>query len=222
MTDVSLLAVAVTVSVLAGCASVNASPSTQTPSAASATPSASPEPTASPASRTPLDQLVLTTTGFAELPLGSSPASFDPATSVVEIETVDCGEDRVESGWEAVEFDPNTRFSAFGVETTEDGVVTAVEVYSNLIATAHGISIGSTRAEVLEAYPGIDVVASDYRFDTYVIQDQGSWLRMAIVNSAAGSGLPETAHDTVQEMMASVDGIRDFAPDFHPLGVSCV
>jgi hypothetical protein len=95
--------------------------------------------TPDPLTRPSLDELVLTPEGFAELPLGSSPGSFDPAMSIIEYVDLDCGDGAIASGWQAVESDPNTGFGSFGIGLLEDGSVSSIQVFSNLISTDHGI-----------------------------------------------------------------------------------
>ncbi len=144
--------------------------SSATPSATLApTESATTSPTAAPSTRPTLDQLVLTTAGFAELPLGSSPASFDPATSIVKLVTIEC-EGVAVSGWRTIEVDPDFLApQAFGIAVNDAGFVTAIQVRSPLISTDRNIATGSSRADVLAAYPGIEIAASNYYWDVYVV-----------------------------------------------------
>ncbi len=224
-----ILGVVVVMLALAGCTPTDAP--TPTPSAtnvSSATPSATlaptesatPSPTAAPLTRPTLDQLVLTTAGFAELPLGSSPASFDPATSIVELVTIQCDGTAV-SGWEPVEKDPHMPWSAFGIGVNPAGFVTAIQVRSSLISTERNIAIGSARADVLAAYPGIEITASNNYWDVYVVEDERGFLRMSVVNSIDVEGVPDRNQGTVQEMWASFHD-SDYLPYGHALALSCL
>jgi hypothetical protein len=172
--------------------------------------------------RPALDQLRLTPSGFAELPLGSDPATTDPAVSIVERSSVECEPGRTLTLWQPAEADPTTPYGAFGVAVNDQGSVTAIQVSSELISTDRGITVGSSRAEVLAAYPGIAIVDSSERFDVYLVEGTDTWMRITVVADASDAGAAQSEQDTVAEMAASVDDGRAYLPTFHPISGDCL
>ena len=107
----------------------------------------------------------------------------------------------------------------FGIGINREGLVAGIQVNSELILTDKGIGVGSSRADVLIAYPGIEILASDHRFDVYVTQAEESWMRMSVLKGSWGDG-PDP--DTVYEMTASIAPREAYLPSYHPMGASCL
>lgn len=201
---------------LAGCAAAPpaAAPSSSaTPSPTSAaTPSRTPTPTPIP-TRPALDELVLSPGGFEQLPLGVDLTTIDPSVAIVESEPLEC--DPTTRSWHPVE-------SAFPTDANghppfwvaaHDSLLTGIQVvWSAEITTAEGIGIGSTRQQVLDAYPGIQIALSDQRGDVYVVRDDRGWMRMSVFYET----------ETVAEMLATTNDVPVHAPSYHPIAASCL
>ncbi|MFT4122208.1 MAG: hypothetical protein QM635_00065 [Microbacteriaceae bacterium] len=159
--------------------------------------SASPNPSASAA-----DELVLTAAGLAELVIGE-PVPAD--TDLVEWGDV-CG--LGVSRWHALgatAADPG----AFSVRTEDwahDGAVQAIWVWTDDIATAEGITIGSSRDEVLAAYPQAQSQGEDVATgatDVLVVPGDATNLVIEILRDGSSiSADSEVASDTVAWLYA--------------------
>ncbi|ODU65663.1 MAG: hypothetical protein ABT06_00245 [Leifsonia sp. SCN 70-46] len=199
---------------LAGCtAAPVAEPPTGAPAPPAATATATPTATPTPEPTRPaVGELIIGPAGFDQLPLGTDPASIDPAVALIEPVPLECQPD--ETGWYPVAAFPAdaSGHRPFGVAVRDSKVAGIQVVWSTEIRTAQGIGIGSTRQQLLDTYPGIGVALSDARGDVYIIQGDTGWLRFSVFYET----------DTVSEMLATTNDVAYYAPSYHTIDASCV
>jgi hypothetical protein len=168
----TLIAVSVATLLLAGCAADEPAPIADPP-AASETPTPTPEPT-QPA----LADLVLSPDGLGPLAIGEAPVAADPALDVIVFDDDYC-QQYVDDGrlddagkWIA-NYEPalsGTPFDPFSV-LVENDIVSTVSIGSPEIVTAEGIGLGSSRADVIAAYPDAEITHG-FASDAYVIDGE--------------------------------------------------
>lgn len=186
---------------MAGCASApepepspSTSPSTNLPTSppTSTSPSSSSSATPSPATGgptpPPLSSLTLTTEGLGTLVVGSPVPDQDSSASIVTWDADYCGSLPTPDGNYAGAFIPlypKVDSSSLGerevfvVVTTEGNdlsPVSSIRVLTPEVLTAENIGVGSSRAELLEAYPRFDRVTKDHLSDTYSIEGENGQL----------------------------------------------
>ena len=178
---------------LSGCAQDAPAPVADPPASPSATAPA-PAPT-QPA----LGELVLSPKGLNSIVIGEAPVVTDPALDVLIFDPDYC-QSYVDSGdlEEAGKWIPNYE-PALSEESSEpfsvfvkDDVVKQLAVDSSEIVTAEGVGLGSSRAEVLAAYPDAEVVEV-YNTDLIVIAGEHGRLIFEVGNE----GQDEYAVDEV-------------------------
>lgn len=206
---------ALVVIVLAGCAPAapTADPSPTAKPTASATsrpiPTATPTPTPT---RPALGELVLTPGGFDQLPLGVDPSTIDPAIAIISSSPLECDASVLAWSTDAVWPPDESGHRPFSV-AVRDGLVRGIQVvWTPEIKTAQGIGVGSTRQDVLDAYPGIPVALSDARGDVYIVQDDRGWMRMSVFYDT----------EAVEEMLATTNDVRFSAPSYHTIDADCL
>ena len=184
---------------LSGCAQ-------QTP-APTAEPSSPPTETVpSPAPTQPaLDELVLTPDGLGSIVIGEAPVAADPALDILIFDPDYC-QSYVDSGAiaDAGKWIPNYE-PALSEESSEpfsvyleNDVVQQLAVDSAEIVTAEGVGLGSSRADVVAAYPDASVIQ---RFNTSLYVVEGERGRLVIEIGEPGQG--EYAVDEVVFLRAT-------------------
>lgn len=204
---------ALLVLVLAGCAPAapTAAPSSTAKPTASATPRPTPTPTPTP-TRPALAELVLTPGGFEQLPLGIDPSTIDPAIAMISSSPLECDASVLAWSTDAVWPPDSSGHRPFSV-AVRDGVLHGIQVvWTSEIKTAQGVGVGSTRQQVLDAYPGIPIALSDARGDVYIVQDDRGWMRMSVFYDT----------EAVGEMLATTNDVPFSAPSYHTIDASCM
>lgn len=185
------------------------------------TATATPSPTPTPEGRPALDELELTADGFAQLPLGEAP-STDPELAMVTYDAAACEGLGV---WNA---DPSYAASgevygpgtAFTVTDAGTGALVRIDLNSADIPTDAGIRFGSTRAEVLAAYPGASVQDGGLT-DIVVVEGQVGTLQIELAKAEPTGYWEADRVDRVQYIHASTadQGVFSVAASGNVLGV---
>jgi hypothetical protein len=160
----AIVAVAVSGFLLAGCATSEPAPIADPPSASATPPAVATQPT--------LGDLVLSADGLGPLVIGEAPPVTDPALDVLIFDEDYCAD--VDGAPSPGKWIPNyepalSDFSSepFSVYVPED-VLEQIAIDSGDIVTAEGIGLGSTRDEILAAYPDA-VLTENMNTDLYVL-----------------------------------------------------
>jgi len=179
-----------------GCASATSPFPTPTPSdaperpaasAPDATPSATPEPAP--------EELVLTTDGIGSLRLGEDPAASELVAYDPQYCTAYEGTDPAEELGRWYWANGDERYSEpVRLWAPEDAVV-AMEVIDPTIPTDRGVSVGSTTAALLEAYPDLETGAGDDFSSLHYLREDDR----ALVFEVGGPGYVES--DQVDEVL---------------------
>lgn len=154
------------------------------PSAASTT---SATPTPIPTSRPALGDLALGPDGFADLPLGS-PASSDPALSLVSFDPAGCSGAGLWSAHPSyVSSDPDVYGVGTAFTVTDaasggpTGTITRIDLNAADIPTTAGIRFGDGRASVQAAYPGAAVIDAGLT-DVYLVPGETGQLLIEVAS----------------------------------------
>ncbi|WP_146134396.1 hypothetical protein [Glaciihabitans tibetensis] len=143
----------------------------------------------------PIESLIVSADGLGPITLGSSWEPENADTAIARWNPTYCldrglAEDKgaPEGGWEANYQDVATPAGSslrkpFVLSGTAPDSITSVLVYSADITTPEGIHVGSSREEVLAAYPTFDQVTPGTMADVYVIN--GTHGRLVIEVAAA-------------------------------------
>jgi len=179
---------------LEGCATEAPAPIADPPSA-SATPTPTPEPT-----KPPLAELVLTTEGLGPITIGEPPVVVDPALDVIIFDDDYCQE-FVDDGrlddagkWIA-NYEPalsGTSRDPFSV-LVENDVVEIVAIGSPEIVTAEGIGLGSSRADVVAAYPDAEIISA-FASDVYVVDGVNGRLLIEVATDKITNTIDESVY----------------------------
>jgi|GEM_PF-2193208 len=137
-----VLLIVVLVTVAATMWAVGRSPSEPTPAGPTASPAASANPSADPAGSDADDELLITTRGIGPLRISSSVAELT-ATGALGTEPGDFCPDRLVGSDE---------LAGVVVYTAEDDIAAMILVEESSLSTAEGVTVGSTSAELREAY----------------------------------------------------------------------
>lgn len=171
-----LIAVSTLALTLTGCAGEpTAEPSTPPPAslAPTSTPSALP-------SQPALSQLTITPEGVGPIIIGQEPIGDDFVRDPLIFTDVCPG--FPEGLWMAnyPRDSANNTLPPFAVKVT-DGVIQSIEVHSGALVTAEGVHVGSSRDELLAAFPdGFDEVIEDITSDLFVIHGPSSTLMFEV------------------------------------------
>jgi hypothetical protein len=171
----------------------------------------------------PIESLVLSADGLGPLLLGSDPASYDPATSIVHEVEVFCNGQADPPVSLLV---PNYAVDnpPFGVARNE-GRVTAIGLRSPLIATDRGARIGTTKDALLQLYPELELVvdaeSSGLGVERYGLRGE-STITYFDVDVVGGTLIGAGKVYTIILGQYSGEGWPGGGPSFHPVGESCL
>jgi hypothetical protein len=165
------------------------------PPTVTATPTATPEPT-----KPALDQLVVSPEGLGSVVIGKAPVVADPTLDIIVLdpdycqEFVDDGRLDEAAKWIA-NYEPalsGTSFEPFSV-LVENGVVETIAVGSSEILTAEGVGLGSSRADVLAAYPDAELITA-FASDMYVIDGEYGQVVIEVATEKITGSVDESAY----------------------------
>jgi len=183
------LAAFAVIALLAGCApggGGSALDPTPTPSSSASKPTASssptptPTPTADPvptvAAKPELADLIISHEGLGPVAVGTVLTSLDPSLSIFASRIEDCGDGVPITLWQAnfpeqgglIGGDGRVR-TAFESGSLPGDVFDFVHVYASGPRTVEGIRVGSSRAELIAAYPGITIASTSANRDRYAV-----------------------------------------------------
>ena len=197
---------------LAGCANEAPAPIADPPSE-SATPTPTPKPT-----KPPLAELVLTTEGLGPITIGEAPVVVDPALDVIIFDDDYCQEfvddgRRDDAGKWIANYEPalsGQSFDPFSVAVQND-IVQIVAIGSPEIVTAEGIGLGSSRAEVIAAYPDAELTHA-FISDIYVVDGVNGHLVIEVATDKIAGSIDESVYPVDE-----VGSLRVIEMDIEPL-----
>lgn len=174
-----------------------------------ATPVATPSPTlvAGPV-KPDLASLVATVDGLGPLVVNSRPPAGDPATDVVVFDPEFCPSDYAEVGPRGVWVtnypdEPIAKFSGpelvqqgrpFEISTDDMDAIRWIEIRSSRILTDAGIHTGSTRQEVIAAYPDADVTEWGSRGAIIAVAGGQGRLVFEVAGPSANASIVDTVY----------------------------
>lgn len=207
------LAAATIALLLAGCATEAPAPIADPP-AATSTPTPTPEPT-----KPAIDELVISPDGLGTTVIGEAPVVVDPALDIIVFDPAYCqefvDEGRLDdAGKWIANYEPalsGNAFEPFSV-AVQDDVVQIVAIGSPDIVTAEGIGLGSSRADVVAAYPDAEITHA-FTSDLYVIDGEHGRLVIEIATDAITGSIDESAYpvDEVGSLRVVDDSIEPVA-----------
>ena len=175
------------VAMLAGCApggGGSALDPTPTAPASSSKPSAPSSPTSTPtpdpvptvAAKPELTDLIISHEGLGPVTVGTVLPSLDAALSIFASRIEDCGDGVPITLWQAnypeqaglIGGDGRVR-TAFESGSLPGDVFDFVHVYASGPRTVEGIQVGSSRADLIAAYPGITIASTSALRDRYAV-----------------------------------------------------
>jgi len=179
------VAAVVVVVLLAGCApgsggtAVDPTPSPSSAASSSPAPSSpipTPDPLPTVAAKPELAELIISHGGLGPVSVGTVLTSLDPTLSIFASRAEDCGDGVPITLWQAnfpeqgalIGGDGRLR-PAFESGSLPGDVFDFVHVYASGPRTVEGIQVGSSRAELIAAYPGIAVVSTSALRDRYAV-----------------------------------------------------
>lgn len=174
----SVLGATVLIATLAACAA-EAAPEPSSPPVATSTPTPAPTPTPTlPA----LTELVVTADGLGPILIGAEPEGYDVSDPLVFTSLCTGFPEGLWMANYPRDNTNNTR-TPFAVNVT-DGVIKSIEVHSGALVTAEGVHIGTSRGELLAAFPGgFDEVIDDRASDLFVVHGSSSNLMFEVGNA---------------------------------------
>lgn len=191
------VAAAASLLLLVGCSSTStAGPGPAQPTS-SASPSVSASPTPTADAPPELSSLTLTTEGLGSLVIGSPVPDQDSPASLVTWDAEYCeGLPTPDGNWAGafVPAYPQADSPALGerevfVLVTEDGTpegdIAALRMLSAEVVTEEKIGVGSTREELLAAYPSFDDTTAEQLSDTYAINGEAGRLVFEVAKEPA-------------------------------------
>jgi hypothetical protein len=178
-------------------------------SGSSSTPTPTPTPTPEP-TRPAISDLVVYPGGLDYLRVGMSVESRPDELAIVQFDDTPCSADTPADviGWV-----PNYEGEPFTLITARDGTLTAILVRDSAIMTEEGIRVGSTRSEVVAAYPDASFEQQGVT-DVYLVDGPYGTLKVEVANGGNGEFLDQV--DTVVWMATMENPVWQIYPAFGP------
>ena len=174
---------------LTGCLGTGPAPSPS--SSESTTASATPEPSATPTpepTKPATSELILSPEGLGPLVIGSAPPASNPALDIAIFDPDHCAAwvaDGYAPGKWVPNYEPSASADVVGpfALLVDGGTLQGLEVFSSEIKTKTGIHIGSSRDELLAAYPGgFETVLAGFASDVYVLRGTHGKLLLEVLS----------------------------------------
>lgn len=184
---------------VAGCAQVETPTLSPTPTTTATPEQQTPAPSPTTAAVRPtLNELVAYPGGLDYVKVGVPVDERDPEASIITYNGASCSDSEPNRvvGWES-----SYEASPFRLVTNPDGTVRGIMITDDAIRTAKGIGVGSSRAEVVAAYPTA-LLTSNAATDTYSITGPDGVLNIELATSRDSGELRDRI-DTVLWMVAT-------------------
>jgi hypothetical protein len=184
------LVLAIGAALLVGCAPTpepDDSPPAAEGSSSTPTPTPTPTPTRDSVVRPELSELIISPDGLGPILIGRAYSASDPATDLLVWDDTFCGFAETDPSYAAYDYgnwvntyggDGHMQFLAEVTyfDGTPESPIIRITTFNPLIRTEDGLGIGSTRAELIEAYGDELVQSPDDAYFPYVVHGRSGQL----------------------------------------------